>query len=523
MIRQHADRNQISLYSSLDDLVAPDAEVRLIDFIIKDILGKSDLDYSSGKGKSHTGRPAYSFSTMLKIFIYGYINRIKSSRKLEIECKRNIELMWLTGKQTPDHGTLCNFREAHGEEISSFSKQFRQRLKELSLFKGEYAIDGSRFKANVNPANIQTLTQLNKRHSEIEQEMRQYLEQLAQADKDKGQGCILKSHEALIEKKDALERELKGIEEKLEFMKSEERSSYSPIDDDCRRMKTNEGIVPGYNAQIAVDTETKFIATDEVTNESADRRQLKPITESLCSELSEKETTVIADKGYCKFDDIEEIEESGDIQCYVSPQDNWSKDRNDFIYDKEKDCYYCPEGKVLEYSMERKSENGKPLYVYQCLECDGCPRRKRCTKSKVGRTLNINHNEEFRIAYKEKMKSEESKKMMTKRKSSVECVFGTIKILAGKIPILTRGIKNVGTEIKLYCLAYNIKHLMSMFTLEELMEKIASLSPNFSVFLILSKIWRNFHKIFFKINLLTKSTKFYDYFDDKRSFCFLAF
>ena len=508
MIKEEKNRHQITMFSSLDDFVSPDSEVRGIDLIVNDILITHGLNYQNGKGKSLTGRPAYSFGTMLKLFIYGYINRICSSRNLERECHRNVELMWLIGHQTPDHCTIYQFRNSYSKEISAFNKQFRHRLQELGLFSGKYAIDGSKFKANLNPDKIHTLKRLEMRYSEITSSIEYYLSKL-----DKPTDLSLLDRIDLKSKQVYLEEELARVKELIDYAKQTGKTKdINLIDPDAKIMKSRNGFKACHNIQIATDTETKFIAADFVSGDCVDVHLLEPVVDEINKEVGTSANEVVADKGYFCFKDIESIETNTNTKCYVAiPKE--SSNKSDFIYDSLNDCYICPQGKLLTlHNTSKSSRTGDLVKSYLCRECEHCPVKDRCTTSTRGRSIERYHNEDMRINFRKRMKLYYAKQMMIKRKSTVECIFGTIKIRAGKIPLLTHGHKRVKTEIKLHCLAYNVKHLINMFELKKisaLLTKSNCRNLFVACYLYLSEIINNKTKYFRKIfNFLQKRRKF---------------
>jgi transposase len=475
MTKSQKDMNQTFMFQSLDDMVSKESEVRFFNVIISEVIRQNRLDYLDRKGKSKTGRPAYSFETMIQIYIYGYINRITSTRRLEAECKRNLELIWLTGWQKPDYGTIAGFRKKHGEEIAIFSKHFKLMLKKIKLIGNEFSIDGTKIKANVNPNSIITLKKLKTDLEYKRNIISEYLTELEIQDKIDSESSA---------KIDAMKNESVALESIIETLQSEGKTSYSLVDNDSRFMKSRDGLIPAYNAQVAVDDKHGFIVSDTITTDPADSNQLELVVNDIIKELEIDEKILTnADKGYFNFAAIEKLESTGKVDCFVGVAESTSPFRKEFIYDKEKNIVICPEGKTMSYHQLHRYKNGTTARVYQTKECFDCKLKdKCCPKTKHGRSFEIYDNEEFRKAFREKMASKIGKAKMKLRKMMIERVFGTIKTWAGKIPILTRGIKNVGTELKLYCLAYNVKHLITMFTLEEFKALIAQNSLCLRIF-----------------------------------------
>lgn len=502
MIKKSKSREQISMFNSLEDMISQTSAVRLIDLIVDTLLESSNEIYYY-KGQSSVGRPAYSMSAMMKLFIYGYCNRIKSSRCLERECYRNIEVMWLLEDLKPDHRTIAYFRVAYFDLIDKFSKDFRKMLRSLNLLGNEFAIDGSKFKANANKDHLFSRTELEKRLLEIDKAMKLYLVELDNSDK---------AEEQEPEKLDkpTLEIKIKDLETELSYLKSiqsemdtQDKNFLSLTDPDCNLMKSRDGKIPGYNVQIAVDTKTKFIASDFVTDRCVDTHQLIPAVEETLSELELSSIIAIQDKGYLDLDDIEQLELSGKADCFTSIHTT-TDTKKGFKYDKDRDCYICSQGKELHRLQVRKTKKHSQIIKYFCKDCLGCPTRSECTTSTKGRYIDRATNQDYKDDYKERMKSEDSKSKLRKRKSTVECIFGTIKILGGKIPLLTRGKEKVQSEIKLYCLAYNVMHLINMFSFVQVAEMIRNYAHNSLFYFKIGYFTLNFKKNidFFIIKLL---------------------
>lgn len=484
MIKKPKSRIQIEMFTSLEDRISEKSPVRLIDLIV-DVLFETSKETYQYKGQSHVGRPAYPMSTMMKLFIYGYVNRIKSSRCLEQECHRNIELMWLLEDLRPDFRTIAYFREDYSKLITKFSKDFRKMLRSMNLIGQEFAIDGSKFKANANK-DLLARKGIVKRLSEIDQQMQSYLNGLDSSDtsderENESENLDKLSIAGKIKELEAEVLYLKNIQNELDLR---DKNYLSTTDLDCNLMTGRDGSIPGYNVQLAVDTTTKFIASDLVTDRCNDIHQLIPVVDETLSELELDTITTISDKGYFDLDDIEQLELSGKAKCYTTIYARHDYNQG-FLFDKQNDCFICPQGKKLYRLQISERKKFSQVVKYFCKDCGGCLIKSECTKSPKGRCIQRYSNQEYRDEYKQRMKSDLGRSKLRKRKSTVECMFGTIKIMAGKIPLLMRGIENVRTEIKLYCLAYNFKHLINMFTFDELVKKVRDFAQNS---FILSKI-----------------------------------
>lgn len=476
MLIQPQDTSQIMIFTSFDDFIQSEHPVRVIKHIIDSILKTSQEEYTE-RGDARTGRPAYSTDTLLKIFIYGYINRITSSRRLEQETKRNIELMWLTGCLRPDHKTISDFRKDNKQLIKNFSRDIKLFLKGLGLIStATIAVDGTKLKANASRDMVKKDDVIN-RLKELERELEQYLSQMDEQDSLD----TLANHDELHPEKErtyqskinTLEKEIAGLKKSLSIMKDKGHNYLSKTDRDCNMMQTRDGVIPAYNAQIATETENKFIVNESITDEANDKNQLKPAVESVEEELSTVVGTVIVDSGYCNYDVIQEIELNKDRHCFVTtPKVQNRTPEITFTYDKGNDCYRCSQGQLLTLKHRNKKAKNSFVNVYVGQNCDGCPIRNQCTGSKQGRHISRFWNHDFRQEYRERMKEPLAAQMSKLRKSSIEHVFGTMKTWLGKIPLLTRGIESVATEISLFAASYNIKRLLSLFSFDKIMSMI---------------------------------------------------
>jgi transposase len=467
MILSGQDRSQTHLFTTYDDMIGSDNPVRILDYLVNRIIEENQASYEY-KGQSNEGRPAYPFSALVKLYIYGYMNRVRSTRALEKECHRNVDMMWLLQGLKPDFKTIANFRAEYGELIDKFSKAFRGKLKELGYMSKEFAVDGSKFKANAN-RDVLTRKELVTQLSDLDKALQSYFQVLDEA--DKGEVAEEAEMQIIKAKIQSLESEVERLNNYISEMDSKGNKYLSLTDNDCDLMRSRDGIIPAYNVQIAVDSSTGFIGAEYVTNASNDINELKNIVETTIEELGEDGLTTISDCGYAKLDDIEKLEQSGKATCYSALPTEQRE--TGFRYDEERDIYLCPMNKEMKRIGFKKGRGTSQIIKYRCSECDGCSLRSECTNSKLGRQVQRYTNQKFRDEYRRRMEGELAKSKIRKRKSVVECVFGSLKIMGGKIPLLTRGLDKVGTEIKLYTLSYNIKHFLGMITLPELIERWA--------------------------------------------------
>lgn len=479
---QPEDRNQNQLFNSLEEMVERTNPVRLLDLFIDKIVRDNPDDFIRYKD-SNFGAPAYMASTFLKLYIYGCINSINTSRKLEKECKRNIELKWLLGNLEPAYWVISQFRTHHKDMIDKVWKQFRKFLRSNEYIDLQtVAIDGTKLKANAKKEML-TVAGLKRMIESTDKQLEEYLEQLQLNDKSEDIleecGTTVDSgnfHNHLIEKIIQLEEKIEKLNNDKSTMELEGLDRLSPTDKDSRLMRSRYGLIPGYNGQFAVDSKHKMIAGFQLTDEEADIHQAKPMVESLMESYGEIPGEALTDKGYYSPDDIESLEKLG-VEMYVGvPSAPKEESGISFHYDTEKQMYICSQGKELHLISKNIKRRNSLADKYQATGCEGCPLREKCTKAKQGRIIYRYLNQEFRDKYKEKMKTVKGKAKMYLRKCIVEHPFGTIKSWMGKIQLLLRGIEKAETETCLWVTSYNFRRLINIENFDDLMGKIASYS-----------------------------------------------
>ena len=466
---QGEDRFQATLFPErLDDYVAEDSAVRVIDVFI-DELDLSGLGFKTQP--NDTGRPAYHPSTMLKLFVYGYLNRVHSSRRLEREAQRNVELMWLTGRLAPDFKTIADFRKDNGVPIRLVCRQFVILCRNLNLFANAFvAIDGSKFKAVNNRDRNFTKAKMKRRIAEVDASIERYLQQLAEADhrdpaEDKTQH--------LEDKIAALKKEMARLKKVEARMLKAPGQQISLTDPEARSMNHRGSGVVGYNVQTAVDTEHHLIVAHEVTNVGNDRRQLTRMAEQAKSALSVDEISAVADRGYYRHLELKACEDSG-ITTYVpnsSTSNNKAQgkfDRSVFRYIAADDEYECPAGQRLIWRMTSE-EKGMTLHRYWSSQCEACALKSQCTTSKQRRMTRWEHEA---VIDRVRARLERSADVMRRRRATVEHPFGTLKAWMGSTHFLTRTLPRVSTEMSLHVLAYNMKRMLNIVGTKPLIEAI---------------------------------------------------
>src|SRR5215472_3281249 len=458
------DRSQSSLFpAQLEDYVGEDNPVRAVDAFVEGLdLGK--LGFRRAEPLEQ-GRPCYHPATLLKIYIFGYLNRIPSSRRLERECQRNIELIWLTGQLAPDFKTIADFRKDNGKAIREVCRTFVALCRELDLLSAaSVAIDGSKFKAvNARDKNF-TEAKMRRRFERIDESIARYLSQLETADRH-GDVVPEAKVERLKGKIEKLKEEIVRLNTiKAEMMKSEDKQiSFS--DPDARSMATSgkdTGIV-GYNVQIAVDTQHHLIVAHDVTNVGSDRHQLTSMAEQARAEMSVETLDVITDRGYYDGQEILACEEAGIAVTLPRPLTSGAKaagrfGKQDFLYVAAEDIYRCPAGERLTYRFAVE-EDGKMLRRYWTTACQACTLKAQCT---TGPERRITRWEHEAVLEKVQQRLDQDPNKMTLRRQTAEHPFGTIKAWMGATHFLMRRQHKVATEMALNVLAYNMKRVIAI-------------------------------------------------------------
>jgi transposase len=468
------DRGQSTLFPAvLDEYIGDDNPVRAIDVFVEGLdLAKLGFD---GVQPLATGRPAYHPATQLKIYIYGYLNRIQSSRRLERECQRNIELVWLTGRLVPDFKTIADFRKDNGEAIRQVCRAFVLLCRRLDLLSAaSVAIDGSKFKAvNTRDRNF-TEAKMKRRLEQIDESIARYLSQLDTADRQ-GEAVPEAKTTRLKEKIAKLREEIERLNALNAQMMASEDKQISLTDPDARSMATSgrgSGIV-GYNVQSAVDTKNHLIVAHEVTNVGTDRSQLSNMAEQARDAIGTDTLDAVADRGYYEGEEILACETGGITVTLPKPMTSGAKakgrfGKQDFIYVAEDDIYLCPAGERLTYRYTNE-EDGKTLRRYWTTACQACALKSKCTTGQERRIRRWEHEAVLEIV---QARLDQNPEKMRVRRQTVEHPFGTIKAWMGATHFLMRTLPKVATEMALHVLAYNMKRVMQILGVGGLMEAI---------------------------------------------------
>ena len=468
-----AARGQRTLFPEcLDEWICDDNAVRVIDVFVNE-LDLADLGFSRVDPKA-TGRPSYHPSVLLKLYVYGYLNRVQSSRRLEREAGRNVEVMWLTGRLVPDHKTIADFRKDNGRAIRQVCARFVALCRTLGLLaEARVAIDGSKFKAVNNRDRNFTHAKMKRRMDQIEESVARYLHQLDSADRQEPSPALTMRTTRLNEKIAKLKQEMQRLEA-LDIRRLETPDQQiSLTDPDSRSMATSgrgSGVV-GYNVQTAVDTKHHLIITHDVTNVGTDRSQLARIAKKTKVTLEVDKLDVVADRGYFNSEEILECDNADITVTLPKPQTSGSKAKGrfvkaDFRYVADKDVYICPAGERLKYYYTNE-EKGLTLRRYWTNACRTCAIKHRCTTG-VQRRITRWENEHILEAVQQRL--DENPQAMRTRRETVEHPFGTIKARMGATHFLMKTLPRVATEMALHVLAYNLTRVMNILGAETLMK-----------------------------------------------------
>jgi len=469
------DRGQATLFPEcLADWIDENNPVQVIDAFV-DELDLAGLGFD-GVSPETTGRPSYHPAVLLKLYIYGYLNRVQSSRRLEREALRNVEVMWLTGRLAPDHKTIADFRKDNGGAIRQVCARFIMLCRRLDLFtEVSVAIDGSKFKAVNNRDKNFTRAKMERRLAQIEDSVARYLRQLDSADRQEPSQARESKTTRLKEKIAKLKEEVKRLHGLKARMLAAPDQQISLTDPDSRSMATSgrgSGVV-GYNVQVAVDTQHHLIITHEVINVGSDRAQLAHMAKQTKATLEATNLDVIADRGYFSGEEILECDKAGITVTLPKPMTSNAKaegrfGKQDFRYVAEEDVYVCPAGERLAYSCTVE-DKGLHLRRYRTSACPRCSIKHDCTTSKERLISRWEHEHVIEAVQR---RLDEHPEKMRQRRETVEHPFGTLKMRMGATHFLMKTLPKVASEMALHVLAYNLTRIMNIIGIQPLMAAI---------------------------------------------------
>jgi transposase len=467
-------RSQSVLFPErLDDWIDEDNPVRVIDVFV-DELDLATLGFD-GVDPAATGRPAYHPCTLLKIYIYGYLNRLQSSRRLERETQRSVELIWLTGRLMPDFKTIADFRKDNGAAIRQVCRQFVLLCRQLNLFtETVVAIDGSKFKAVNNRDKNFTERKLKARMQQLEESIERYLTELDRADREPS--LVPESRVSQLKEKLAtVKAQMQKLSEIEKQMLNATDQQVSLTDPDARSMATSgrgTGIV-GYNVQSAVDVKHHMIVAHEVINVGHDRTQLASMAKQALAAVDQTSLTVVADRGYFKGEEILECEQAGIHALVPKPLTSNNRaegrfDKADFVYLAESDEYRCPANQRAPRRFT-VVEKGQTLHKYWSSACPQCPIKAQCTTGSNRRITRWEHEQVLEAMQDRLDRTPEASRL---RRQTVEHPFATLKAWMGSTHFLTKTLPRVRTEMSLHVLAYNLKRAMNILGTRALIDAI---------------------------------------------------
>ena len=474
------DRGQATLLPEcLEDWVDENNSVGAVDVFVE-ALDLRDIGFE-GVDAAGIGRPAYHPSPMLKLYIYGYLNRVQSSRRLEREAGRNLEVMWLTGRLAPDHKTIADFRKDNGPAIRKVCARFVELCRKMGLLaKASVAIDGSKFKAVNSRDNNFTQGKIQRRQKQIEESVARYMSQLDTADRRTAAGedpseAVLLTKTRLKEKLAKLEEEVRRLAAIEKALLASPDKQISLTDPDCRSMATSgrgSGMV-AYNVQSAVDTTNHLIVAHEVTNVGTDRSQLATMAQAAKAALRSDNLDVVADRGYFKGEEILACEQAGVAVTLPKPQTSGAKSagrfgKPDFVYLAKDDVYRCPAGEKLAHHFTA-DEDGQKMRIYLTKACRTCPLKGQCTTANERRIKRWEHEHVVEAA---QTRLDQNPQAMRVRRETVEHPFGTLKMRMGATHFLMKTLPKVATEMALHVLAYNLTRVMSIVGIKPLLAAI---------------------------------------------------
>jgi transposase len=494
-------RHQLSfLPARIEDYVARDNPVRAIDAFGDAVELAGFRQPGSGGGQ---GQPPYNPRDMLKLYVYGYIHRIRSSRRLQSEAERNLEVIWLLKELKPRYRVIANFRKDNWAALKAVCREFVLMMRELGLVGGEQvAIDGAFFDGNASKASITTEKNLAERLAAIERDIEAYgaaleANDLAEAahspsegdDGGRGGEDVAQKIAALMEKRAMVQADLAVLEESGE-------TQLSRTDPDARRLSKSGQTVAGYNVQIAVDDKHKLIVASEVVNDGNDSGQLYKMAEAAKEQLGVDTLTALADTGYYNSNALKDCEDNA-IVAYVPPAKRSARleaqgrvSHEDFIYDAAADAYRCPADKLLTPREGRKVNTGGRIeirYTSRKADCDACPLRSRCLSAKTPRRT-IYRWEHEAVLERHRARMKDAKVQMRRRAELAEHPFGTLKCRAGYRHFLVRGFNKVRGEWSLMALCYNFSRVLNIIGVDRLIAYFAKRAGKSSILCLLNAL-----------------------------------
>ena len=469
-----ADRTQaVLLPDVLDDVVGADHPVRFLDAFVAQ-LDLAALGFRRAV-PADTGRPGYDPGDLLRLYLYGYLQRIRSSRRLEQETHRNVELMWLLRRLAPDVKTIADFRREHPAAVKRVGREFILLCQRLDLFGGELlAIDGSKFRAVNARDRHYSAKRLAQLRQTIDATLARYLQQLDAHDQHEPVVATRRAAE-LQARIAALQQRREGYEALQQHLTATGATGCSLTDPDSRPMVSGLGVEICYNVQTAVDAKHKLIVAETVTNAAADRAQLSPLALAAQAVLQAPALVVVADRGYDHGAEIKACLDAGITPLVPRPLTSANARRglftkDDFRYDATPDVYRCPAGATLTRRFT-SVELGRTIHTYRTAACGRCRLKARCTRSPDGRKLTRWLHEDRLDAMAQRLRDQPD--LIRQRATLAEHPFGTMKRAMDQGYFLLKGLANVRGEFSLTVLAYNLKRVIRLLGVPRLLAALA--------------------------------------------------
>lgn len=478
-------REQLSMMS-LECEISADNPVRVIDLFV-DQLDLSKLGFNKTSFKQE-GRPCYQAADLLKLYYYGYLNRVRSSRRLEAECKRNIEVWWLIRELKPAYHTIADFRRDNADSLKNAFKMFVSFLKGENMFSSKIiAVDGTKLKAQNNKRNNFTEARLIRHLAYIENKVEGYIQELDACDATEDKQLDELKKKEVQQKLDVLKERKQRDEQLCKELAESDATQISLVDPESRLLKIRDNVSEiAYNIQTAVDSKYSMIVAFDCVNEN-DQGQLGVMTNKAMQALDVKEITVLADKGYHVGKQLEQCKLQGAITLVAYPdrrsnQIDAAYQTDKFIYDKTTNTYTCPEGEILTSTATfyEKKKKGRATYQFQkysTARCKECPVKSLCTSAKGSREIERSQYQDVIDENNERVR--EDPDLLKKRQQIVEHPFGTIKRGWGYSYTLLQGIKKVNAEVAIIFTMYNLRRVISVLGVQELLARLKKWEPAF--------------------------------------------
>ena len=475
-----SDRQQTQLLpAALEDYAGTDNPVRFLDAFVAALDLRAAGFRFPKEDPLGRGRPAYQPADLLKLYLYGYLHQLRSSRRLEAECRRNLEVLWLLRQLSPDFKTIADFRKDNAVAFKAVVREFTRLCRQLDLFGGQLlAIDGTKIKASNAPDRNWSQTKLDKQQAQVEARLAEYLQALEAADAQPEAAANAPSAAELKAKIARCQQRQAQIQERLQSLACSGETQLSKTDPESRSMKSHGRYVVGYNVQGCVDAKHHLLICTDVTNAVADQGQLAPVAQAAKAELQLTKADVVADGGYYKSEDIKSCQEMG-LEPHLAAVANSPSERaglygkSDFRYDAARDVYHCPAGAQLRRRRQME-DKGKLVFTYDNrAACAGCAWKARCTNAGY-RTVSRWEHEASLERMAQKVAAAPAK--LAARKTLIEHCWGTVKwLLPGGF--LVRGKVKVGAEVSLVHFGYNLKRALAVVGLEKLVAALKDFKP----------------------------------------------